>query len=157
MTTPSEFQTEQILELLHSYRFDLRGRPPLTLLETWGDQFPPDWIPLAVIEALYQGRYKAISVEHLLAQWQERGRAAVHFNPDFEGLVAEKLPAPVGSREPENIDPEPRVGGEALSLTPRHPGQAICAFMPSGLDSALGLKLRQLARLGSGAPEGVLE
>ncbi|MBJ7898753.1 MAG: hypothetical protein GC158_02275 [Cyanobacteria bacterium RI_101] len=157
MTSLRELQTEQILALLQSYRFDLKGRSPLALLEKWREQFSPDWISLAVIEALYQGRYKAVSVEHLLAQWRERGRAAVHFSADFERLVAENLPAPVCSRELETIEPEPVAEPETPPLIPRHPGQAIRAFSPSALDSALGLKLRQLARLGSGAPEAVLE
>ncbi|MFN5516546.1 MAG: hypothetical protein ACK5CA_17885 [Cyanobacteriota bacterium] len=152
MTPSSPIQTEQILELLQRYRFDLKGHPPLALLEGWRAQFPSDWIPLAVIEALYQGRYKAISVEHLLARWQERGQPAVHFNPDFERLVAEKLPAPVCSGEPEPVA-EP----ETPPLTPRHPGQGIRAFIPRDLDSALERKLRQLVRLGSGPTEAVLD
>ncbi len=58
----------------------------------WLDFYAADWIRAAIIEALYQGRYKAISVEHILTLWQKRGHPAPHFTGDFERIICRKLP-----------------------------------------------------------------
>ncbi len=44
-------------------------------------------MPLAVIEAIYQGRIKAVSIEHILNFWQKKGKVIKHFNSEFERLV----------------------------------------------------------------------
>ena len=72
--------------LLH-YIFDLGGYSARELVEHWLRYYPPSWLRLAVIEALYQGRYKAISVEQILGVWQRRGQVLPHFNCEFERLV----------------------------------------------------------------------
>ena len=48
-------------------------------------------IRLAVVEALYQGRYKAISVEHILDCWRRRGQPNFHFSLEFERLICQNL------------------------------------------------------------------
>ena len=45
-----------------------------------------------MIEALYQGRYKAISVEQILSIWRRRGKILSHFNREFEAIVTVPLP-----------------------------------------------------------------
>jgi hypothetical protein len=45
-----------------------------------------------VVEALYQGRYKAISVEHLLNFWSRRGEPSFRFGSEFERLITHNLP-----------------------------------------------------------------
>ncbi|HAO10786.1 MAG TPA: hypothetical protein DCQ51_06355, partial [Planktothrix sp. UBA8407] len=45
-----------------------------------------------ILESLYQGRYKAISVEHILIYWQRRGQKIHHFTPDFERLICHSFP-----------------------------------------------------------------
>ncbi|MEN9230934.1 MAG: MogA/MoaB family molybdenum cofactor biosynthesis protein [Thermostichus sp. DG02_5_bins_236] len=45
--------------------------------------FPRDWIPAALLEALYQGRYKATSVEQILRFWQRRGCPRITFSPEM--------------------------------------------------------------------------
>lgn len=78
--------------LLIHYIFDLGGYCANELVELWSHKYPVNWTRLAVIEALYQGRYKAISVEQILAFWQRRGFAMPHFNHEFERLVCDKIP-----------------------------------------------------------------
>lgn len=79
-------------DLLRYYSFDLGGCPVEQLLGHWLTQYSADWIRLAVVEALYQGRYKAISVEQILVMWQRRQQAFCHFNREFERLVCNKIP-----------------------------------------------------------------
>ena len=77
-----------VVDLLTRYSFDLSGYTVDRLAEYWLQHYPSDWIRLAVIEALYQGRYKAVSVEQILNLWQRRGKPLHHFNRDFERIIA---------------------------------------------------------------------
>jgi hypothetical protein len=54
---------------------------------------------MAVLEALYQGRYKVISVEEILKLWHRRGQPTFHFTHDFERLVCKNLPGKGGESE----------------------------------------------------------
>lgn len=82
----------QTVSLLTAYCFDLRGLAPTQLINEWLSTFSALWIRLAVIEALYLGRYKAISVEHLLQFWHVKGQPNFHFSPEFEQMISQKLP-----------------------------------------------------------------
>lgn len=77
--------------LLANYSFDLGRYKASELVERWLNNYPANWIRLAVIEALYQGRYKAISVEQILSIWVRR-QPRYHFNHEFERLICSKLP-----------------------------------------------------------------
>ncbi|MBF2065060.1 MAG: hypothetical protein IGS39_11655 [Calothrix sp. C42_A2020_038] len=78
--------------LLTHYSFDLGGYKVSELITRWQAQFPVNWLHLAVVEALYQGRYKAISVQQILTMWLRRGQASFHFNMEFERLICSKFP-----------------------------------------------------------------
>lgn len=82
----------QTIALLTRYGFDMRGYNVSELLQKWLNDYQSFWIRLAVIEALYQGRYKAISVEQILTCWLRRGSPAYHFTHEFERLVCRKFP-----------------------------------------------------------------
>jgi hypothetical protein len=82
-------QTE---ELLTHYGFDLMGFTAQYLLAIWVKKYPALWVRLAVVEALYQGRYKAVSVEQILNFWSRKGDPNFHFNHEFERLICRKLP-----------------------------------------------------------------
>ncbi len=73
--------------LLTHYSFDLSGQPVERLIESWATIYPPVWLQASVVEALYQGRYKAISVSHILTIWSRRGHPICHFNLEFERMV----------------------------------------------------------------------
>lgn len=81
----------QTVSLLTAYGFDLRGLAPVQVINRWREDFSALWIRLAVIEALYLGRYKAISVEHLLKFWNKKGQPNLHFSADFERMVSHNL------------------------------------------------------------------
>lgn len=82
--------------LLIHYSFDLGGYPARELIAVWLNNYSASWVRCAVIEALYQGRYKAVSVEQILAFWQRRGLVLYHFNHEFERLVCANLPSKAG-------------------------------------------------------------
>lgn len=84
--------TEEIAKLLVHYGFDLDGYRPEQLIQRWSAQYPMAWLRLAVVEALYQGRYKVISVEQILMIWQRRQKPIPHFNGEFDRIVSSRLP-----------------------------------------------------------------
>ena len=87
-----DLSLEQALSLIDSYDFDLGGDDAEQLLKYWLDFYHASWIRLATIEALYLGRYKAISIEHILSVWLRLGTPNTHFTYEFERLICRKLP-----------------------------------------------------------------
>ncbi|MGC9526797.1 MAG: hypothetical protein ACP5D7_14790 [Limnospira sp.] len=92
MSVPPEDPAEQAEALLNHYSFDLGGKPAGQIVANWTQNYEVSWLPIAVIEALYLGRYKAISVSQILAHWKRRKESVYHFNSEFERLVCNKLP-----------------------------------------------------------------
>jgi hypothetical protein len=82
----------QTVALLTRYSFEVRGCTAQELIDKWLALYHPHWVRLAVVEALYQGRYKAISVEQILKLWLRRGNPTFHFNHEFERLICHNLP-----------------------------------------------------------------
>ncbi|ACK64952.1 conserved hypothetical protein [Rippkaea orientalis PCC 8801] len=81
----------QVAVLLTRYGFDLGGLSPLEVIDKWLTSYSAHWIRLAIVEALYQGRYKAVSIEQILRLWQRRSRVTFHFNHEFERLICRHL------------------------------------------------------------------
>lgn len=93
MTEPAkDVAAIDVTNLLTRYGFDLSESTLDRLVNTWLDRYPTQWVRLAVIEALYQGRYKAISVEQILNLWQRRGKSLYRFNHEFERVVCGRFP-----------------------------------------------------------------
>lgn len=82
----------QAHSLIDSYAFDLGGEDAQQLLQRWSDTYHASWIRMATIEALYLGRYKAISIEQILKVWLRIGTPNPHFTYEFERLICRKLP-----------------------------------------------------------------
>ncbi|GAB4528603.1 MAG: hypothetical protein Tsb0014_10070 [Pleurocapsa sp.] len=82
----------QTLALIDSYDFDLGGYSAEELIQDWLDIYHISWIRLATIEALYQGRYKTVSIEQILGVWFRMGNPNPHFSYEFERLICRKLP-----------------------------------------------------------------
>jgi hypothetical protein len=79
--------TADVAELLTRYSFDLQAHSLDRWIDQWLRHYPPEWVISAIIEALYQGRYKAVSVWQILDLWRRRGRPLRHFSRDFERIV----------------------------------------------------------------------
>ncbi len=94
--------------LLIYYSFDLLGYQAEECVERWIAEFRTDWLRLAIVEALYQGRYKKVSIEQILTLWQRRGQPICHFNREFEQIVCSKLPEHLLPQQ-ELIESEPSV------------------------------------------------
>jgi len=103
MTQPNSHFTACATALLVHYSFELPNDKAEELVSVWLRQYPANWVLLAVIEALYQGRYKSISVEQILAFWQRRNKSLPHFNSDFQRLVCRKLPQNLSGGESSEL------------------------------------------------------
>ncbi|MEG4489589.1 hypothetical protein [Microcoleus sp. D2_18a_B4] len=120
----------QAAALLVHYGFDLGGKKAEKLAGEWLTKYPGYWLRLAVVEALYQGRYKAVSVGQLLSMWHRIGEPLYHFNREFERLVCNNFPqnltGEIGDQmSQEDIlfsNPESQVGVAELDL--RLPSEA---------------------------------
>jgi hypothetical protein len=92
LTTLPDTSANLAIALLINYSFELSGYSANELVERWQTQYPLNWLHLAVIEALYQGRYKGVSVQQILVFWQRRDQATYHFNMEFERMICSKFP-----------------------------------------------------------------
>lgn len=110
--------TKAAERLLLQYGFDLEGDNSEGLFDQWLRVYPPRWIRLAIIEALYQGRYKAVSVEQLLAFWLRRGETQTHFNSEFETMICRNLPRDLTTLDLDT--PEPMVNLAWSKLNQNH-------------------------------------
>ena len=95
---PTESVVAYAIALLSHYKFELRGYTAQELVNLWLRNYPANWVRMGVIEALYQGRYKAVSVEQILAVWGRRGQPIYRFTHEFERLISRKLPQRLTAR-----------------------------------------------------------
>ncbi len=89
---------DKILALLQYYNFESSGSnlSSQELSQKWLD-YKQGWMHLAIVEAIYQGRYKLASVDYILKFWQKRGEPVCRFNREFERLICSDfdLPLPI--------------------------------------------------------------
>lgn len=131
---------ESIAMLLESYGFELTaGETPSATAARWLAAAEADWVRLAVLEALHQGRYKTISVEQILRAWQRRAAPVYHFAPEFERFICQNLPQRHASAQPTS--PPPTRG-----CPPPAPPTEIASFSPLPDGSELFAKLQAAAR-----------
>ncbi|NJK40180.1 MAG: hypothetical protein HC934_00195 [Acaryochloridaceae cyanobacterium SU_2_1] len=81
-----------LADLLTYYCHEIVEQTQEELLDHWITIYSNNWVRLALIESLYQGRYKTTCVDQLLAAWHRRGQPCCHFNLEFEALVCHNLP-----------------------------------------------------------------
>ncbi|NET25836.1 hypothetical protein [Okeania sp. SIO1I7] len=77
--------------LLNKYDFDLADETSEELITRWHNKYKIEWLPLAVVEALYLGRYKAVCVEQILTLWERRGQPVYHFNSEFQNIITKNI------------------------------------------------------------------
>jgi hypothetical protein len=88
----NDLPVPQAVALLTRYGFDLRGTTAQEAIARWLQIYPAKWVRLAVVEALYLGRYKAKSVESILEIWLRRGQPRLNFSYEFERLIVTNPP-----------------------------------------------------------------
>ena len=140
--------------LLSQYNFDLGSWDVERLIDRWLQTYPAQWLRSAAIEALYQGRYKAVSIEQILAAWQRRKRPLPHFNPDFERMICSKILLPARSEPLSELRPEPLLES-SLKLLPNPaasiaadtiaPHDTIAPYQPPDIDSGKLARLHEEA------------
>ena len=106
---------------------------PLTkgrLLTRWLQTYPQEWVRCALIESLYQGRYKTYCVEQILSLWHRRGQPIYHFNHEFETMICSNVP-----QRQENVlvvdEPVDYGVDEQVSLLNNEDSQASVVLPPS--------------------------
>lgn len=104
---------ESAVKLLTHYSFEQGEFTTQQLVDQWLEVYPYQWMHLAVVEALYQGRYKAISVEQILAFWHRRGRPVYRFNGEFERLVCNRFPQKLSAAKDEHSAAVPSIEAES--------------------------------------------
>lgn len=93
--------------LLNKYDFDLAGETSDQLITRWHNKYKIEWLPLAVVEALYLGRYKAVCVEQILTLWERRGQPVYHFNSEFQNIVTKNILTNLTSQiDTQSLSPE---------------------------------------------------
>lgn len=89
VTFSTSQEAQQAAALMDGYHFELGNHDAPQWVSLWLASYPPAWIRGAVIEALYQGRYKAFSVKQILELWQKREKPIRHASHEFETTVCE--------------------------------------------------------------------
>lgn len=107
---PAQPAVNHAANLLRHYSFEL----DITVeqqVAAWLKTYSAQWILSSVVEALYQGRYKAVSVEQILQLWQRRGKPLCHFTHEFERLVCSEIPSAIAPLPPSptaQVEPLPQ-------------------------------------------------
>ncbi len=118
----------EIAMLMARYSFDLGAHSSECWIDQWLQQYPALWMQGAVVEALYQGRYKAVSVWQILDLWQRRGKPLRHFSREFERMVAGRtLPLLF---TPDGAGAEPEIAQPVL-LQPDRANQNAPLILPT--------------------------
>jgi hypothetical protein len=78
--------------LFHYFELDIPSARGMAHM--WAQRYPIEWISPAVLESLYQGRYRAVSVEQILGIWKRRNTPISHYPSEFARMFASIPPLP---------------------------------------------------------------
>ncbi|HEY9816411.1 MAG TPA: hypothetical protein V6D20_11510 [Candidatus Obscuribacterales bacterium] len=99
-------EAQKIIDLITCYSFDLGAQSAERAVAEWLSRYSLVWVRLAIIEALYQGRYKAVSVQQILMLWERRDAPIYHFTSEFARIVASPVPRNLNAAEHLDIEVE---------------------------------------------------
>ncbi len=88
----SHFQRNFITTVIDRYGLELDGHQVDTIIVDWFQKYDNAWIVKAIIESLYRGRYKIVSVDNILKDWQRLGKPRSNFTPEYEREILQNLP-----------------------------------------------------------------
>jgi hypothetical protein len=133
MTNPIQSpEVNYIYQLLSDFSFDTETYPAEAMIVDWLQQFEPIWISHAITEALYQGRYKLISVDQILQLWQRRGHPIRHFNREFESIIlGQTLLCPSGYSDTRSPTVSSQLSASPPPAPTPPPAEGILPFQPS--------------------------
>ena len=90
-TFSTSIEAQQAAVLLENYRFEMGNYEASQWVTLWLEFYRPSWIRDAVVEALYQGRYKSGSVRQILGLWHRRGQPIRHVTYEFEAAICREF------------------------------------------------------------------
>ncbi|PSB46895.1 hypothetical protein [Chamaesiphon polymorphus] len=118
----SHFHQNFITIVIDLYGLELDGDRVDTLVASWLQKYDNSWIIKAIVESLYRGRYKIVSVDNILKDWQRLGRPRYNFTPEYEREILQNLPAvvelPAASDSPAQVSAEEPVQAD-FPVAPR--------------------------------------
>ncbi|MGA1474733.1 MAG: hypothetical protein ACO4AI_06130 [Prochlorothrix sp.] len=115
---PSHTLRLSMAAALAMHYFGLPEHEAWNYILDWADEYPAPWVQLAVIEALYQGRYKPVSVLQILLIWQRRSKPLCHFSREFESIITVPLQhLPRAPYPPPIASPRDRLPRRTLTTT----------------------------------------
>jgi hypothetical protein len=88
----SHSQQNLISVIIKIYGLALDDRQVEATLITWFQKYESAWILKAIVESLYRGRYKLVSVDNILKDWDRIGKPRYQFTPEYEREILQKLP-----------------------------------------------------------------
>jgi hypothetical protein len=154
-TTPHSLNSPSVAFSLLSY-YSPEQEPYLRpwtkgkLLARWQRTYPEQWICWALIESLYQGRYKTYCVEQILALWLRRGEPIYHFNYEFEAMICNKVPQRI-----ETVDgPEPSGNAVPDNAALLHDSEDLGDAIGPSLSNPCSEDVSEVVSLGD-EPEGL--
>ncbi|PSN19280.1 hypothetical protein C7271_08110 [filamentous cyanobacterium CCP5] len=142
-------QITEIRQLLADYSFDAGNEDVNLLVAEWLQQADSNLIHQAIIEALYQGRYKVVSVGQILNLWKRRGGPLRHYTREFESIILGPSNLPDFSESPdESVTPPlpPRSQPPQDLSEPDKTADTICPFVPESPESDQYHRLQAFAR-----------
>lgn len=122
--------------LLNGYGFDMDGFAADYLVSYWAVNHPAHWIRAAIVEALYQGRYRAVSVGQILAVWRRRGQPIPHYTPDFERVVSGRFGGFSVATSASATISQSSVSQSTASQTPTRQNQSTSVFSSDSVFSS---------------------
>jgi hypothetical protein len=117
----SQFHQNFIATIIDRYGLALDGHQVETIIATWLQKYDAAWIIKAIVESLYRGRYKIVSVDNILRDWARMGKPRYNFTPEYEREILQKLPdldVPVVSAPPARAEQVDRSVPHRLAIQP---------------------------------------
>jgi hypothetical protein len=88
----SHSQQNLIAVIIKIYGLSLDDQQVEAILITWFQKYDRAWILKAIVESLYRGRYKLVSVDNILKDWDRIGQPRYNFTPEYEREILQKMP-----------------------------------------------------------------
>lgn len=128
-------QISEIRQLISDYGFEVSSCRPDDLIAEWVSNYDLAWVHAAIVESLYQGRYKLKSIDQILTLWKRRGHPLRHFTREFESIIlgypsppspfptkdSRSTPSPLSQAPSPAENPQPPVPLPTASSSPEHP------------------------------------
>jgi hypothetical protein len=141
----SHSQSNLISIIINIYGLALDEQQVEATLANWSQKYDSAWILKAIVESLYRGRYKLVSVDNILKDWQRIGKPRYNFTPEYEREILQKIPTADESDQLTGCDTRPLTGGnvsgEVGSIDSTNSGsvgtESYYVFMPVDREVAL--------------------